>query len=291
LDFSLAGEAFNHRIQGLNCCAPTSTNRHFAGWLASMTNSFVYLAGSRLELVRLGRGRPLLMLCSEEALELAAPVLNTLAEQYELIIPSPPGFGRSDRPEWVMSPDDISYVYLDLVDALGLKDAVVLGASLGGWIAAEMATKNDGFIAQLILVSPYGVKFGGPTERDIADIWMLPAGEVLRRKWFDPVKGTRDFKSMPEDALAIVARNNESFARFCWEPYMHNPKLPHRLHRVKVPTLLVCGANDGITSPAYGSRYAKLIAGAELAVIPEAGHYPHLEQPAKFMEHLRAFLG
>ena len=256
-----------------------------------MTSSFVDLTGVRLEVNRLGQGRPLLMLCSEEALELEAPILETLAKQYELIIPSPPGFGRSERPEWVTSPDDISYVYLELVDKLGLKDIVVLGFSLGGWIAAEMATKDDSFISKLVLVSPYGVKFGGPTERDIADIWMLPPGEVLQRKWFDPAKGTRDFKSMPEDALAIVARNSESFARFCWEPYMHNPKLQHRLHRVKVPTLVVCGANDGITSPSYGSKYANLIAGAEMAIIPEAGHYPHLEQPTKFMEHLRAFLG
>jgi pimeloyl-ACP methyl ester carboxylesterase len=146
-------------------------------------------------------------------------------------------------------------------------------------------------MSKLILVSPYGVKFGGPTDRDIADIWILPPDEVLRRKWFDPVKGTSDFKSMPEDALAIVARNNESFARFCWEPYMHNPKLQHRLGRVKVPTLLVSGPDDGITSPEYGRNYAKLIPGAEVAIIPEAGHYPHLEQPAKFLERLRAFVG
>jgi pimeloyl-ACP methyl ester carboxylesterase len=256
-----------------------------------MTSSFVDLTGVRLELHRLGQGAPLLMLCGEEALELEAPILETLAKEYDLIIPSPPGFGRSERPEWVTSPDDISYLYLDLVEKLGLKDIVVLGFSLGGWIAAEMATKDDSFISKLILVSPYGVKFGGPTERDIADIWMLPPGEVLRRKWFDPAKGTRDFKSMPEDALGVVARNNESFARFCWEPYMHNPKLQHRLHRVKVPTLVVCGANDGITPPSYDSKYANLIADAGMAVIPEAGHYPHLEQSKKFMEHLRAFLG
>jgi pimeloyl-ACP methyl ester carboxylesterase len=256
-----------------------------------MLISFMDVSGVRLEVDRRGKGKPLLMLYSEEALELDAPVLETLAKQYELIIPSPPGFARSERPDWVSSPDDISYVYLDLVETLGLKDVLVLGFSLGGWVAAEMATKDDSFISKLVLVTPYGVKFGGPTDRDIADIWILPPDEVLRRKWFDPAKGARDFKSTPEDALAIIARNNESFARFCWEPYMHNPKLQHRLHRVKVPTLLVCGANDGITSPEYTAKYAKLIPGAEMAIIPKAGHYPHLEQPAKFLERLRAFVG
>jgi pimeloyl-ACP methyl ester carboxylesterase len=146
-------------------------------------------------------------------------------------------------------------------------------------------------MSKLVLVSPYGVKFGSPTERDIADIWMLPPADVLRRKWFNPAKEMRNFKAMPEDALAIVARNNESFARFCWEPYLHNPQLQHRLHRVKVPTLLVCGADDGITPPSYAASYAALIAGAEIATIPQAGHYPHLEQPEEFIQHLRAFLG
>jgi pimeloyl-ACP methyl ester carboxylesterase len=256
-----------------------------------MISSFVDLPGVRLEVKRVGEGRPLLLLCSEESLELESPLLQSLAGEYEVIIPSPPGFGRSERPEWISGPDDISYFYLDLVGKLALENAVVVGASFGGWIAAEMVTKDDSFISKLILVSPYGVKFVEPTERDIADIWMLPAGEVLRRKWSDPAKGARDFKAMPEEALEIVARDNESFARFCWEPYMHNPKLRHRLHRVQVPTLLVCGADDGITPPSYAANYAKLIAGAEVATISQAGHYPHLEQPAKFLQHLHAFLG
>ena len=189
-----------------------------------MTSSFVDLNGVRLDVHRLGQGRPLLLPNSEEALELDSPVLQSLAKEHELIIPSPPGFGRSERPDWVSGPDDISYLYLDLVERLALNNVVVIGVSLGGWIAAEMATKDDSFISKLVLVSPYGVKFAGPTERDIADIWMLPPDEVLQRKWSDPAKGNRDFKAMPEDALAIVARNNESFARFCWEPYMHNPR-------------------------------------------------------------------
>jgi pimeloyl-ACP methyl ester carboxylesterase len=256
-----------------------------------MISSFVDLNGVRLEMNRLGEGRPLLLLYSEEALELDAPVLQSLAKEHQLIIPSPPGFGRSERPDWVTGPDDISYLYLDLVERLAINDVVVIGISLGGWIAAEMATKDDSFIAKLVLVSPNGVKFGGPTEREIADIWMLPPDEVLQRKWADPAKGTRDFKAMSEDALAIVARNNETFARFCWEPYMHNPRLQHRLHRVQVPTLVVCGADDGITSASYAAKYAGLIPGSEMVTIPQAGHYPHLEQPDKFLQHLRTFVG
>ena len=121
----------------------------------------------KLEIVRRGSGPPLLLLPGEEALERDAPFLDELAKSYEVIIPSPPGFGRSTRPDWVTGPDDIAYMMLDVVDALGLKNIPVIGFSFGGWIAAEMATKDDGFISKLVLVDPYGIKTGKPTEREI----------------------------------------------------------------------------------------------------------------------------
>ena len=95
---------------------------------------------------------------------------------------------------------------------------------------------------------------------------------------------------MSDAELTIIARNNESFARFCWDPYMHNPKLKRFLHRVRVPTLFVWGEDDGIVTPDYGRAYARLIPGAEFAIVGGAGHYPHLEQPAEFMSLVRRFL-
>ena len=251
---------------------------------------FVAIGDVTLELERRGKGKPLLLLYGEEALELDSPVLDELAKRHELIIPSPPGFGRSNRPDWITSTDDFAYIYLDLVEKLGLKKIPVIGFSLGGWIAAEMATKDDSFISKLVLVDPYGIKVGGPLDRDIQDIWLLHPDQVTKLKWADPAKGKRDFPSMPESKLEIVARNTESFARFCWEPYMHNPKLRHRLHRISVPTLLVWGKNDGLVTTDYGAAYKKLIPGAKLVSIAKAGHYPHLEQPAAFLETLRTFL-
>jgi pimeloyl-ACP methyl ester carboxylesterase len=245
----------------------------------------------KLEIERRGSGPPLLLIPGEEGLEREAPFLDALAKSYEVIIASPPGFGRSTRPDWITHPDDIAYMMLDVVDDLGLNNVPVLGFSFGGWIAAEMATKDDSFIAKLVLVDPYGIKTGKPTERDIADVWLLHPDEVMARKWHDPAKGKRDFTTMPEDKLTIVARNTESFARFGWEPYLHNPKLRHRLHRIKVPTLLIWGEHDGIVTPQYGEAYRKLIPDARLAVVPEAGHFPHLEQPAAFLTELTRFLG
>jgi pimeloyl-ACP methyl ester carboxylesterase len=245
----------------------------------------------KLQVQRHGKGPPLLLLPGEEGLERDAPFLQDLAKAYEIIIPSPPGFGLSTRPDWVTGPDDIAYMVLDIVDDLGLNNIPVVGFSFGGWIAAEMATKDDSFISKLVLVDPYGIKTGKPTEREIADVWLLGADEVMALKWHDTAKGKRDFKSMPEDKLTIVARDRETFARFGWEPYLHNPKLRHRLHRIKAPTLLIWGEHDGIVTTKYGEAYRKLIPGARLVTIPQAGHLPQIEQPQAFLAELNKFFG
>jgi pimeloyl-ACP methyl ester carboxylesterase len=266
-----------------------STSNRPAAALVSERN-LVRVSGVELEIERRGRGRPLLVLYGEEALELDAPVLAELARDHELIIPSPPGFGRSERPDWIESPDDISYIYLDLMERLDVGKVPAIGFSFGGWLALEMATKDDSFFSKLVLVDPYGVKIGGPMDRDIEDVWNIHPERVAKLKWFDGEKGKRDFTAMPEGELAIIARNNESFARFCWDPCMHNPKLARRLHRVRLPTLFVWGANDGIVSPDYGKAYSQMIAGAEFSVIGKAGHYPHVEQPDEFTRLVRGFL-
>jgi len=252
--------------------------------------TLIHVSGMDIELERRGRGQPLLLLYGEEGLEPEAPFIDELAKHFEVFIPSPPGFGSSERPDWISNIDDISYIYLDLVEKLALKNVPVVGFSLGGWLAAEIATKDDSFISRLVLVDAYGVKPGGPYDRDIADFWCLHPSEVLKLKWHDPEKGKRDFPSMPEEKLTIIARNVESLARFCWEPFMHNPKLKRRLHRIKVPTRLIWGEHDGIVTPAYGKAYADAIPGAILQVIPGAGHFPQLEQPETFMAALREFL-
>jgi pimeloyl-ACP methyl ester carboxylesterase len=251
----------------------------------------IELGEAKLDVERRGSGKTTLVLYGEEGLELDAPVLDRLAAKRALVIPSPPGFGTSERPDWVSSPDDIAYIYLDLVAKLRLERADVIGFGLGGWIAAEMATKDQSFINKLVLVDAFGVKIRGPLDRDIQDIWTLNPAKVAAMRWYDQEKGKRDYPSMTTEQLTVIARNSESFARFCWEPYMHNPKLKHRLHRVTRPTLVVWGENDGIVTPAYGKAYAGLIPGARFVSIPRAGHYPHLEQPDAFLEHLNQFLG
>jgi pimeloyl-ACP methyl ester carboxylesterase len=254
------------------------------------STKFITIGDVQIELERRGKGKPILLLPSEEGLETEAPFVDELARKFEVIIPQAPGYGRSNRPDWITNMDDIAYIYLDLIEKLGLKKIILMGFSLGGWIAAELATKDDSSIAKLVLVDAYGIKVGGPYDRDIFDIWLEHPKKVMEHKWFDVEKGKRDFPSMPEEKLAIIARNIETTARFCWEPYMHNPKLKHRLHRIQVPTLVVWGQKDGIVAPDYGKAYSKAIKGAKFAAIAKAGHYPQLEQPEAFLKAIAGFV-
>lgn len=253
--------------------------------------ALVGIGDVQLEIERRGAGRPLLLLPGEDMLEPAAPFVDELARTHDVVIPSPPGFGRSNRPGWITSVDDISYLYLSLIERLDLHDVTILGCSLGGWIAAEMATKDLSRFGRLVLVAPYGVKLGGPAQRDIADLWSLSPQKVMALAWHDVARGKRDIAALSDDELAVIARNRESFARYSWEPFLHNPKLAHRLDRIRVPTLLMWGDKDGIVGPDYGRGYTGLIPGADLAIITDAGHYPHLERPDLFMRRLGAFLG
>jgi pimeloyl-ACP methyl ester carboxylesterase len=254
------------------------------------STKFVTLGDAKIELERRGSGKPLLLLYGEEALETDALFIDELARKYEVFIPSPPGYGRSNRPDWITNMDDIAYLYLDLIEKLDLKKVTVVGCSLGGWIALEMATKDDSRFTKLLLVDPYGVKIGGPFDRDIEDIWCTHPATLAKLKWHDTEKGKRDFPAMPEDKLSIIARNSETTARFCWEPYLHNPKLKHRLNRVQVPTMFVWGKSDGVVKESYGRAYAKLIKGAKFVAVAKAGHYPHLEQPEAFLKAVKGFV-
>ena len=120
-----------------------------------------------LEVVECGRGRPLLFLHGGGGFEARQPFVVPLSAKRRLIAPSHPGFGKSDLPDWLDSVDDIAHLYLELMDRLDLRDLDVVGCSIGGWIAAEMATKSLERIRRLVLVSPVGIKVGPADNLDI----------------------------------------------------------------------------------------------------------------------------
>lgn len=258
---------------------------------AKRSRAFTTTHNLRIDVESVGAGAPLLLLPSEEASrERVAPIVEKLARTHELIIPYAPGFGRSERPDWISTPDDIAYLMLDIVEGLGVKAIPVVGFSFGGWVALQLAIKNASCISRLIVVDPFGVKIRGPYERDIQDIWALHPDKVAALKWVDPEAAKQDYRAMAEEDLTTIAREAESFARFCWDPYMHDPKLKLRLHRVKAPSLFIWGEKDGVTPTEYGRAFSQMVPGARFVTIPDAAHYPHLEQPQAVLDEIYSFL-
>jgi pimeloyl-ACP methyl ester carboxylesterase len=250
----------------------------------------ISVAGASLELEERGDGRPLLFLHPGEGLEPRREWLDLLARRYRVIAPVHPGWGNSAVPGWLSTVDDLAYLYLDLAATLQLEDAVLVGACFGGWIAAEMAVRNARRFAKLVLVDPLGIKVGGVTDRDIADMHAIPREEYMRLAWANPAEGERDLTALPETELAAIARGREAFALFGWKPYMHNPRLKRWLHRIDVPTLLLWGERDGIVSTSYGEAWRAEIPSARMEVVANAGHFPHWEQPREFAERFARFV-
>jgi len=247
--------------------------------------------GLKIEMIEGGEGRPLLFLHPGIGLEAKTPVLDLLAAKARLIAPSHPGFGASDLPSTMMTVDDLSYFYLDLMDSLELDDAIVVGVGFGAWIAAAIAIKSTARISHLVLANAVGIKVGDRETRDIVDIFAMLDPDLNKLAYFDPKVGARDYKSMPVADVAVAARNREALGRFAWQPYMHDPKLKGRLHRIRIPTLFLWGTHDRILSEGYGRAYCAAIPNTRFEPIEQAGHFPHIEQPQVFADRVFAFAG
>lgn len=245
-----------------------------------------------LETFEVGDGPPVLFLHGMSGAERSLEAIEQLGASHRVIAPSHPGYGRSERPEGVDTIDDLAYLYLDLIDALSADagPVAVVGCSIGAWIAAEVAVRSQQGIAALVLGTPLGVKVGGTLSRDIADIYALSPAAVREALYHDPDFGKVDFAAYSDDELQVHFRNLEATALYGWKPYMHNPKLLGRLHRIGVPTLIVAGDSDSFLSGDLPVAYRDAIPGAVLSTIDLAGHEPEREQPQSFSRVVSGFL-
>jgi pimeloyl-ACP methyl ester carboxylesterase len=255
-----------------------------------LRRDIIAIAGVELELFEAGNGPPILFLHGAQGFALEHPCVGPLSARHRLIAPSHPGFGNSSLPEWIDAVDDIAYIHLELLERLGLDQVDVIGCSIGGWVAAELATKMPKAVRRLVLVGPVGVKTGPVDRLDIPDIFAQPQSALEKLLFHDPDRMRMDPARLTDEQLAIMVRNRETLALLAWEPYMHNPKLPHRLHRVTAPTLFLRGESDGLVSAEYLAAYARLLPNARTATIAAAGHAPHAEQPDAFANTVLTFL-
>ena len=252
------------------------------------TTDSISLMGVDLPVIRKGFGPQILVLHGGDGPIAQLPFADQLAKRYEIIQPVHPGFAGTLIPEHFDSIQDLIFLYLDLIDKLDLEGSILVGLSMGGWLAAEIAAINTQRFSKLILVDSVGIKVGGPFDRDIADVFAISPTEHAKISWYDPSKAP-DTTNMTDKELQIFASDRIAHGLYTWEPYMHNPKLPYRLHRIDIPTLFIWGESDQVVTPSYGESFRSMIPGARMIVIPRAGHSPHVEQPETFVNHFLEF--
>ncbi|MGE4239311.1 alpha/beta fold hydrolase [Ramlibacter sp.] len=250
----------------------------------------IQVCGIDTEVWEGGTGRTLLLLHPGDGFDPDAAFVAPLAERFRVVAPSCPGFGRSGGPGAMKSVDDLSYFYLDLMEALDLKDAIIVGLSFGGWLAAEIAVKNTSRMAALCLAGTLGAKFGDPMTREIVDLFSVPLYQHPQWLHHDEKLRHPDYAGLSDETATMLARNHGSFGLFGWSPTLHSRHLHQRLHRIKVPTLLVWGAQDRVVPVDYGRKWQQAIPGAEMLVVEDAGHYVHADQPGRFVGALEQFV-
>jgi pimeloyl-ACP methyl ester carboxylesterase len=249
---------------------------------------YLELPGGRVHLFRGGTGEPLLFLHAAGGAGEWLEFHRLLAGAgFDVIAPDHPGFGKTDDFPEVEAIDDLVYHYTDVIDALGLGRPHVVGASFGGWIAAELAVAAPLAVGSLVLLSAAGLRVPG---HPVPDIFIMTPGQLTATLFHDPPPPPAVPAAPDIDAILAAYRDASALARFGWAPYLHDPKLERRLHRVKAPTLVVSPSDDRLIPVAHGERYALRIPGAQFTEVADCGHAMYFERPAEFAEITAAFL-
>ncbi len=245
----------------------------------------VEVAGAKIHMLKSGSGDPVLSLHSIEGNLGLLPYLGALSQSACVYAPTHPGFGSSERPDWLETIADLARFYLWMLQDLELDKVHLMGGFMGGWVAAEMAVMDPHILQSLTLIGTAGVR---PSEGEIADIFLLGDEQTTSLSIGDPDLLTT--ATEPEDPF-VRLRGREMTTRLCWKPYMHSPSLIHLLPRVNVPTLILWGDNDRIVPVSVGERIADAMPEARLEIIAGAGHLPHIERPNEVIPLLQKHMG
>jgi pimeloyl-ACP methyl ester carboxylesterase len=234
--------------------------------------------GTPVRLQRAGDGAPLLFLHGAGAGGRWLSFQTALARRFDVIAPTHPGHGGSPAAEWIEDISDLAFHYLDLLDALELSRLHLVGASLGGWIAAEIAVMASHRLSSLVLIDPVGIKvegwiypfiFGMDLPQVVATVFHRPEAAMALAP-----------KDQSVDTLVELYRQNAAMARVAWNPYLYDPRLRRRLARIAAPTLLAWGEHDRLAPLVCAEAWRKEIPNARLVTFAHSGHVPHLEEPA-----------
>lgn len=245
-----------------------------------------------LVVVRGGHGQPTLVLHEELGWPGWLRWNSAIARKRTLIIPQHPGYSYTPRAEWISNARDLAGFYARYLAEQNLAPIDVIGFSLGGWVAAEMAAANPSQFRKMVLVAPMGIR---PPEGVILDFFQMMAPKHLRATVLDP-DNTPEFEQLyggqgPEQFEKWEEARAQT-ARLAWVPFMHNPSLPHLLPvAANLPALLVWGRQDGIVPLSAGDVYKQALKSARMVVFEGCGHRPEVEKPDEFIRELETFLG
>lgn len=252
----------------------------------------VQIGGATLKYLEAGNGPPLLVLHGELGFPGWTDFYTQLSKTRRLIVLLHPGFGVSDRIDWIMNIRELACFYARFLQEQKLAPIAVLGFSLGGWIAAEMAVNNSGLFTHMALVGAAGIR---PPKGEIRDLFDRPTQHYIENSVFDPV-GAPEFSKLyggvsPEKQYEMWEDARAETARLAWAPYMYNPSLPYLLQGISgLPTLLVWGGKDKVVPASAGEVYANSIRGAKLEMFDKCGHLPEIEKKDELLARLLDFL-
>ncbi|HKD70180.1 MAG TPA: alpha/beta hydrolase [Candidatus Binataceae bacterium] len=252
---------------------------------------FVTVGGAKIEVLKGGRGRPLVALHSIEGSMGWQPMHQQLAAHFTVYVPTHPGYAGSERPPGLESFIDLARFYPWILQELNIGKATLAGHFVGGWLAGEIAVMCPEAVEKLVLIDSAGIK---PRHGEIADIF-LHGIEGTRALSFHDVRQVRDYDALFPSAKAPEERerqtiNREATTRYCWKPYVHDPILPLLMCRLRIPTLIVWGREDRIVPLECAESFHAAIANSRLTIIDECGHFPHFERPEEFNRVLSDFL-
>ena len=247
------------------------------------------IAGCDVFLARAGKGRPVLILHHDTGTLERLPFYETLAAKYDVLVPHHPGYGKSQRPQWLRSVRDIAAMYSGLLNELKIDSCALVGLGLGGWIAAEIATLAPRSVSHLVLVGAMGIK---PPEGDILDEAIVSYIDYARagfhdQKAFDVVYGAEP----STDQLEQWDICREMNFRIAWKPYKYSQTLPHLLSVARMPSLIVWGDDDRVVPRSAADKYKASLPTARLEIVKNCGHCVDMEKPAELSKLVTAFVG
>ena len=226
-----------------------------------------------VSLTDLGKGRGYLVLHGGAGPASTSGLAEALSKSARVVVPTHPGFAGEPRPDWFSRINDLVIAYLALIDHLNLSDVVVVGNSVGGWIAAEMALRRSPRIAGIVLLNAVGIDTGSPDKKIVDPMAVQPA-ERAALSFHDPKR----FAITPAGPqLAIMAENQRTLRVYAGD-LMIDPNLRARLEQISIPAMVVWGESDRIVDADYGRRWAESIPEARFELVREAGHFPQIER-------------